>query len=278
MTLLKNKLATEKFGNVKLVSEKNQSELKKILSQTNDFGNVNPGQFYRDWFKGKYSVLERISKSLLCDYPVRMITGNKTQHIFLSSLLSFDIKDYIISKGYKIDFKNHIFLNYNDSLYEELVFVTIAMLINKYDVESLYHEHIIFICLKAMLTYFKMYEGNSFLCDLSKVEEVAIKALNSEISDFYSFAEENGFRYVLNQNHETRKKTLTKEQILEFITPGDSQTTIKKKIMKWCPCGDRKARSIMKEYGLTLSHYERNDIKQKHDDMKMIENVLGDIV
>jgi hypothetical protein len=45
MTLLKDKLATEKFGNVKLVSEKNQNELEKILSQTNDFGNINPVQF-----------------------------------------------------------------------------------------------------------------------------------------------------------------------------------------------------------------------------------------
>lgn len=278
MTLLKDKLATEKFGNVKMVSEKNQSELKTILSQTSDFGNINPGQFYRDWFKGKDSVLERISKSLLYDYPVKMISGNKTQHIFLSSLLSFDIKDYIISKGYKIDFKNHILLDYNDCFYEELVSVTIAMIINKYEVETLYHEHIIFICLKVMLTYFKMYEGNSFLCDLSQVEIVAAKALNAEISNFYSFAEKNGFRYSLNQNRETRKKYLTKEQILEFITPGDSQTTIKEKIMKWCPCGDRKARSMMKEYGLTLSRYERNDFKQKHDDIKMTENVLGDIV
>lgn len=278
MKLLKDKLATEKFGNVKLVSEKNQNELEKILSQTNDFGNINPVQFYRDWFKGKGSALERISKSLLRDYPVKLISGNKVQHIFLSSLLSFDIKDYIISKGYKIDFKNHILLDYNDDLYEKLTFVTIAMLINKYNVETLYHEHIMFICIKVMLTYFKMYEGSSFLCDLSQVEKMVAKALHTGVDNYYSFAERNGFRYNQNQNRETRKKSLTREQILEFITPEDSQTTIKEKIMKWCPCGDRKARSIMKKCGLTLLRYERNDFKQKHNDMKMIENVLGDIV
>lgn len=278
MTILKDKLATKKFGNVKLVSEKNQSELEKILSQTNGLGDINPVQFYRDWLRGKDSALERISKSLVSDYPVKLISGNKVQHIFLSSLLSFDIKDYISSKGYKIDFMHHILLDYNDDLYGRLTFVTIAMLINKYDVETLYHEHIMFICLKVMLTYFKMYEGSQFLCDLSQVEKMLATVLHTEIDKYYSFAEKNGFRYILNQNHETRKKTLTKEQILEFITPGDSQTTIKEKIMKWCPCSDRKARSMMKEYGLTLSRYERNDFKQRHDDMKMIDDALGDIL
>lgn len=278
MTLLKDKLAREKFGNVKTVSEKNQNELRRILSLAYHYENVNPEQFYRDWFRGKESVLERISKSLLRDYSVKLISGKKAQHIFLSSLLSFDIKDYISSKGHKIDFKNHNYLDYNQNLYEELTFVTIAMLINKYDVETLYHEHIIFICIEVMLRYFKLYEGNAFLCDLSQIERTAINSLHIEIDNYYSFAENNGFRYNQNAKCDSKKTTLTKEQILEFITPEDSQTTIKEKIMKWCPCGDRKARRMMKEYGLTLSRYERNDFKQKHDDMKMIENVLGDIV
>ena len=99
MTLLKDKLATEKFGNVIQISDRNQSELEKILSQTNNFSNVNPVQFYNDWFRGKNSVLERVSKSLLSDYPIKLISGNKVQNIFLSSLLSFDIEDYISSKG-----------------------------------------------------------------------------------------------------------------------------------------------------------------------------------
>jgi len=285
MALLIDKLATEKFGNVIQISDRNQSELEKILSQTNNFSNVNPVQFYNDWFRGKNSVLERVSKSLLSDYPIKLISGNKVQNIFLSSLLSFDIEDYISSKGYKIDFKDYILLDYNDDLYEKLTFVTIAMLINKYDVETIYYEHILFICIKVMVTYFKMFEGRSFLCDLSKIEMMVEKALYTEVDKYYSFAENNGFRYNLNMNYQTNRKSLSKEQIFEFITPEDSQKTIKEKIMKWCPCGDRKARNIMKRYGLTLSRYERkdykqrhNDIKQKQNEMEMIENVLGDIV
>ena len=46
MALLIDKLATEKFGNVIQISDRNQSELEKILSQTNNFSNVNPVQFY----------------------------------------------------------------------------------------------------------------------------------------------------------------------------------------------------------------------------------------
>ena len=31
--------------------------------------------------------------------------------------------------------------------------------------------------------------------------------------------------------------------------------------MKWCPCGDRKARYIMRQYGLTNQKFTRKDFK-----------------
>jgi hypothetical protein len=46
------------------------------------------------------------------------------------------------------------------------------------------------------------------------------------------------------------------------VEEGDSQATIKKKIMKWCPCGERKARAIMQKYGMTNQKYTRRDYQR----------------
>ncbi len=62
------------------------------------------------------------------------------------------------------------------------------------------------------------------------------------------------------QNTKPISKTLTKDQVEAFIKPGDSQTVIKRKIMKWCPCGERKARYIMRELGLTNQKYTRKNL------------------
>ena len=280
MSKLKEVLSSELFGNVKSISDNNNRYLNMILSQADEYVNISPMQFYRDWCIGKDSVLELISQSLVRDYPVERISGNKTPRIFLSSLLSFSITEYVKSEyGYIIDFNKKGFLNYDKTLYYNLAFVTIAMLVNKYKAETLYKEHIIFLCIKVILTYFKVYEGKVFLCNLSTIKEVAETILETEMERFYSFAEKYGFRFVDNQNTHTRKRrTLTEEQVREFIAPGDTQTMIKEKIMKWCPCSERKARAIMKEYGLTKDKYTRNDNKKKHTEQNFVEERLGEII
>ena len=158
----------------------------------------------------------------------------------------------------EFDFQNDKLLEYDFHTYYNIAAITVAMLINKYIIETLYHEHIVFICIKVLLTYFKLYDDNGFLVKLEDAEKVCFTMLNADLDSLNEYAEKLGFRRPPNYEFNIRR-TLTKEEILKFIDANDSQTTIKKKIMKWCPCGDRKARYLMKKYNLTLSKYARND-------------------
>ncbi len=161
---LKDILSTEKLGNVTKTSEKNLAILNEIAHEMDNFKEQHPQTFYNKWLRNRDSVIETLSMSLVRDYPLDRIYGDKTKTIFLSSLGTFKLPDYIMTKyNTRIDFKRSILLDYNINMYRELSFFTVAMLVNKYKPESLYKEHIIFLCMKVMFTYFTLYKGNEFL-------------------------------------------------------------------------------------------------------------------
>jgi hypothetical protein len=259
---LKDILATEKFGNLKAISDYNQHYLIKMIEAMNE-ENQNPYQFYANWVKSP--IYNKVERSLLNDYSIEKIRGNKTLKLLPSSLLSFKLTDYIKSHYNRtIDFKKNLLLDYNYDTYQTLTCISIAMLINKYQPDTLYREHIIFVCIQVLLTYFTLYRGKNYLVRLSDVARVTDKVLKTEISVFDEISEKLNFKsYTYIETNIPR--TLTKEQIDEFILPGDTQTEIKKKIMKWCPCGERKARYIMQEYGLTEQKYTRKDYRKESD-------------
>jgi hypothetical protein len=118
-----------------------------------------------------------------------------------------------------------------------------------------------------MLTFFTLYKDEKFLVQLSDVYEVTKKILLTDISIFENIGEVLGFKH---QEKPSQRKTriFSKEDIMDFINPDDSQSTIKKKIMKWCPCGERKARKIMQQYGLTNQNYTRKDYKKKKNQVE----------
>ena len=161
---LKDILSTEKFGNVAKTSAKNLAILNEIAHEMDNFKGQHPQTYYNKWLRHSDSVIETLSKSLVKDYPLERIYGDKTKTIFLSSLGTFKLPGYIMTKyNTSIDFKRSILLDYNINMYRELSFFTVAMLVNKYKPESLYKEHIIFLCMKVMFTYFTLYKGNEFL-------------------------------------------------------------------------------------------------------------------
>lgn len=259
-------LSREKGGNVTETSHQVVSTLQNMIDEMKRSSSIQPIQFYNDWYKGRNSVISQLSRILLNSYPLERVAGTKTKELFLSSFLSFKLTDYIRKNYYlEFDFKESKLLKYDYHTYFNIAALTVAMLINKYNPKTLYHEHIIFICIKVLLTYFRLYDKKGFLVRLEDVETVCHKMLDSDFDTLNKFAEDLGFRCPQKIEFDIRR-TLSKDDILDLIEPGDSQTTIKKKIMKWCPCGDRKARYLMKKYNLTLSKYVRNDYKQPKDE------------
>jgi hypothetical protein len=139
------------------------------------------------------------------------------------------------------------------------------MTICKYRPETLYREHIIFVCIKVLVTYFYLYDKTGLLVNLKDMAPISKAVLETDINVFYIIAERLGFRYI-QHNEVVIGRSLNREQVIAMVEPGDSQTTIKKKIMKACPCGERKARNIMRTYGLTNQKFTRKDFKKSSED------------
>ena len=240
---LKDILCKEKFGNLKDISDCNTSYLAEMVNAmivAMREENQQPYLFYSTWIKN--IEFKKIEHSLLNDYSIEIVNGNKTKRLLLSSLLSFKITDYIKSTyKKKINFRDSKLLDYNIDTYRSLTAISVAMILNKFHPGSLYNEHIVFVCIQVILTYFTLFNKNSFLVNLNDVYIVTKEILETDINVFEELANTLGFKSIHNEESNT-PRTLTKEQIEEFIRPEDTQTEIKKKIMRWCPCGERKAR------------------------------------
>lgn len=262
---LKDILCKEKFGNLKDISDCNTSYLARMVNAmivAMKEQNQQPNLLYSTWIKN--SMLNKIEYSLLNDYSIEIVNGNKTKRLLLSSLLSFKLTDYIkATYGKRINFRESKLLDYNIDIYRKLTAISVAMMLNKFRPGSLYNEHIVFVCIQVMLTYFTLFKRDCFLVKLDDVYVVTKEILETEVNVFEGLADKLGFKSIHNEVSNT-PRTLTKEQIEEFIGPEDTQTEIKKKIMRWCPCGERKARSIMQEHGLTKQKYARNAFKNKN--------------
>lgn len=255
-------LCKEKFGDVITTSEMNKKMLQTILSQMDNPQGLNPSHFYAQWLKGKDSVIDKLAVSLIADYPVECIAGYRTKQFYVTSLLGNDVRDYIHKTwNFDIDFTKNKLLSYNTQIYLALTSYIVSLTLCKYNIGSLYREHIIYICVKTMFTFFTIYRGNEFLVDLKDGSKVASTILQKDISFFEEIVGKLGLKQ---QKLPERKPRLnpTREDIMSFINPEDSQSTIKNKIMKWYCCKDRKARQIMAQLGLTNSRYIRKDFRK----------------
>ena len=262
MSSIKDLISKDKFGELDNISSSNCTFLRELVNQMDKYSEISAKQFFIEWMAKTYnnnqSILDKISYSLATEYSVEKIGGNKTDCFFMTSFLSFNMRTYIYDRyHFLIDFKGPNLLNYDTSIYYELTLATIAMVVNKYRVDTLYIEHIIFVCIMVMLTYFTLYKDNTFLCTLSDVSVVTNRILSSDISIYYDFARKYGFNCF--QKVKKGKRPLKKEDVLSFISDGDTQTMIKNKIMKYYVCSDRTAREIMQKFELTQQKYTRKD-------------------
>lgn len=263
--LLKDILSRDTPGNLEDISNRNKDYFAQMVETMNNQEEILPQTFYHTWVKKN---LDQIEKSLLKDYSIKMVCGNKTKNLLLTSFQSFKVLEYLKMKYDKtVIFNPSTLLEYDANLYYSLANISVAMLINKYKPESLYLEHIIFICIKVMLTYFTLYDKTGFLVNLSHVAVCSTWLLDTEIEQYDQLAKSLGFNVIQYGELKKINKLLSKEQLDAIIIPGDSQTIIKNKIMKACPCGERKARYIMKEFGLTNQKFTRKDYLKLDDEI-----------
>ena len=256
-------LCKEKIGEVKITSDINNKILQTMLSQMDNPQGLIPSHFYCQWLRGKDSVINKLAVSLIKDYPVECILGYKTQQFYVTSLLGCDVRDYIHNRwNFDIDFSQNKLLSYDTHTYLELINYIVSLTLSKYKIVSLYREHIIYICVKTMFTFFTIYKDNVFLVNLTEGYRAAQTVLQEDISIFENIADYLGLKQQ-NLPEQKTKLNPTKEDIMSFITKEDSQTDIKNKIMKWYRCRDRKARQIMAQLGLTNQNYTRKDLKKE---------------
>ena len=263
--MLRDILSRDTPGNLEDISSRNKDYLIRMVEVMNNQDTISPQLFYRTWVKKQFNQLEM---SLLKDYSIEMVCGNKTKNLLLTSFHSFKVLEYLKMKYDKtVIFNQNTLLVYNQELYYSLARISVVMLINKYKPESLYQEHIVFICIKVMLTYFTLYDKTGFLVNLSHVAVCSTWLLDTEIEQYDQLAKSLGFNVIQYGELKKINKLLSKEQLDAIIIPGDSQTIIKNKIMKACPCGERKARYIMKEFGLTNQKFTRKDYLKLDDEI-----------
>ena len=218
---LKDILCKEKFGNLKDISDCNTSYLAEMVNAmivAMREENQQPYLFYSTWIKN--IEFKKIEHSLLNDYSIEIVNGNKTKRLLLSSLLSFKITDYIKSTyKKKINFRDSKLLDYNIDTYRSLTAISVAMILNKFHPGSLYNEHIVFVCIQVILTYFTLFNKNSFLVNLNDVYIVTKEILETDINVFEELANTLGFKSIHNEESNI-PRTLTKEQIDYLVKNG----------------------------------------------------------
>ena len=135
--IVKDNLAKEKFGNVKIASDSNVKILQEMLNQMANPKELNPTAFYHEWLKGNDSVMNKLSVSLLRDYPLELKCGYRPKQFYVTSLLGNDIRDYIHAIfNVAIDFRKNKLLSYN---YQTYVMVTeYIIVLTPYDAKNIY--------------------------------------------------------------------------------------------------------------------------------------------
>lgn len=143
------------------------------------------------------------------------------------------------------------------------------MTLEKYDVKTLYKEHIIFTAIASMFYLFRVFddEGN-YIVNVNDITVVLGELLDTDLSTFEQVAKFYNF-HVDREEKRTRakKKNIPTcvEDLTECFESGMTQTEKKEAIMKWWRCGERTARKYMQQFGLTEKKYERSDYKELHN-------------
>lgn len=238
--------------------------------------------YYSNW-RVKNSPMQKLDKSLITDYPVIVHTGyNKCASYYVNSVGDVTMTNIIqqdFDKSFKLG-KKHLTYNYNS--YRYLCAIAVAMIITKYEVKSLFTDHIIFSCLATLYYYYTVYSGSQYTFDKFAVSSAIASMLGTDITVFVNIAEKYNFRYnenaVRTRKDVSRKKPQTLEDLTQcFDDNCTTQTAKKEAIMKWWCCGQATARKYMQQFGLTESKFVRTDYKEIHEHIDIVSDAVCEV-
>ena len=264
---IRNLLSTEKTG----LTASTSNEIRNVLNEYfNACQTTAPAEIFNEYWRGDDSIMNNVGKWLVKDYPLIIHNGfNQSNTFFVTSVKSVKLGD-IIEAATKKKFVvgESYFPKYTFESYRQLSHIVLAMTFAKYDVSSLYKEHIIYTLLSVMFRLFKVYENSQWLVNVMDVARLLTEVLDMDMVQFDYIATQYGFKYE--STARTRKPSIKRkptcvEDLTSCFSEGMTQTEKKEAIMKWWRCGSSTARRYMKQFGLTDDKYCRSDFKEIHE-------------
>lgn len=264
---IRNLLATETNG----LTESASNQIRDII---NDFFNAcittAPDKIYQDYWRGDDSIMNKVGKWLATDYPLTVHYGyNRTNTFFVTSIKYVKLGDIIetVTKK-KFVVGESFFKKYTFESFRQLSHIVLAMTFAKYDVTSLYKEHIFFTLLAVMFRLYRVYENGQWLVNTIDVARLLTEVMDMDIVQFDYIATQYGFKNssdVRTRTINIKRKPTCAEDLTSCFADGMTQTEKKAAIMKWWRCGERTARKYMQQFGLTDCKYTRSDYKEVHE-------------
>lgn len=268
--LIRSILNDAKIGTVRTASNQNRQILNDFINVCSEIA-ILPERIYYDYFHGEDALMNIVGRSLAKDYPLTLHKGfNKSPNFFTTSVKSIKLGD-IIEQATKKKFivGANYFPKYSFESYRQLCHIVLAMTFAKYDVKSLYKEHIIYTLISVMFRLYHVYDNGQFNVNVMDVAKMLSEVLDGDTVQFDVIANQYGFLYresdVRTRYTSIKRKPTCADDLTECFTEGMTQTEKKEAIMKWWCCGSTTARNYMKKYGLTDDKYTRSDYKELHE-------------
>lgn len=228
---------------------------------------ASPSKLYYDfWPEGK--IMHKINSLLIEKYPIIIRSGHKTKkNFYVNNIGNITICSIIetATKGKFVFGINHI-KNYNFRSFQLMVDIAISMLLIKYEAKSLCKEHYVYTVLATMFFYYRVFDKNKLLVNVSDVRLILLSVLNSDeshyidVAKYYKFYDNSS---INNTFDNIKKKPSTKEDLTCCYIEGATQTEKMKAISKWWNCSERTARRYMQDFGLTNQKYVRSDYRKE---------------
>ena len=180
--LIRSILNDANLGTVRTASNQNRQILNDLINVCSSELAIQPERIYYDYFRGEDALMIIVGRSLVKDYPLTVHRGfNKSPDFFVTSVKSVKLGD-IIEAATKKKFVvgTNFFPKYSFESYRQLCHIVLAMTFAKYDVKSLYKEHLIYTLISVMFRLFHVYDNGKFIVNVMDVAKMLSEVLDSD--------------------------------------------------------------------------------------------------
>lgn len=219
------------------------------------------------YFKNTDSLYNQLDEKWHNTITHNILVGRTIKGVFIRSLNSFKLSDYIASSegfSYRINNSGN-FMKYSYDKFLKLSKIAVSLLFAKY--QEVYLSEIRITIIKVLFNYFSSYnvyvdqygEHTEWAYKADDIQSVLDVILNTDAQDICKFIKnvigvENPV-IVSTQNpikiNTHYPKPKCKEDITRFIVPGMTQNEIVQIVMENFGVKERTARTYLKENGLT---------------------------